>query len=157
MNKQISLSVALGITLLSACAGVEARPPTCTQPAGKWRNVRGSVLNIQHYNSSTGAVAGVYVSASGTLGSHPIVGWINTAPSQTEEPCKDCKTNHAEVITFAVRWANGGLSAWTGTCAANSQSAGLEQISALWHTTRPVTNFDWDHTLTGSDRFDPIE
>jgi len=35
--------------------------------------------------------------------------------------------------------------------------SGLEQISALWHTTRPDTGFEWDHTLTGADRLDPID
>jgi hypothetical protein len=89
---------------------------------------------------------------------YPVVGWINSAPAESSAPSKAGKGDHAEVITFAVRWGTlGGISAWTGTCSVNSQSSGLEQISALWHTTRPNTGFVWDHTLTGSDRFDPIQ
>jgi hypothetical protein len=65
--------------------------------------------------------------------------------------------NHADVFTLLVRWADrGSVTAWTGTCAVNSQS-GLAQITTLWHTTRPNTGFEWEHTLTGSEVFIPIE
>ena len=158
MNKQITRSAVLGLALLNVCASVAAKPPSCIQPVGRWRNVRGSVLEIRNYDAATGALSGQYISNSGATGSHPIVGWINSAPAESSAPDKADKGNQAEVITFAVSWGTlGGLSAWTGTCAVNSQSSGREQISALWHTTRPNTGFDWDHTLTGSDRFDPIE
>ena len=162
MNKQITFSAVLGLALLNVCASIEAKPPTCTQPVGRWKNERGSVLEIRNYDAATGAISGQYISNSGTTGSHPMVGWINSAPSETS----DSKGNHAEVITFAVHWGPAdSVSAWTGTCAVNSHS-GLEQISALWHTRgrpsaqrrdRPNSGFDWDHTLTGADRFDPIE
>jgi hypothetical protein len=110
-------------------------------------------LEIRNYDAATGTISGRYISNSGTTGSHPMVGWINSARSETS----DSKGNHAEVVTFAVHWGSvGGVSAWTGTCAVNLHS-GLEQISALWHTTRPDTGFEWDHTLTGADRLDPIE
>ena len=161
MNKQITFSVVLGVALLSACASLEAKPPTCTQPVGKWKNRQKSVLEIKTYDTATGAISGEYTSHSGASASsmpYPVVGWINSAPAESSAPGKAGKGDHAEVITFAVQWGTlGGISAWTGTCAVNSQSSGLEQISALWHTTRPNTGFEWDHTLTGSDRFDPIE
>jgi Avidin family len=153
MNKQITFSVVLGLALLNVCASVEAKPPTCTQPVGRWKNERGSVLEIRNYDAATGTISGQYISNSGATGSHPMVGWINSARSETS----DSKGNHAKVITFAVHWGPvGGVSAWTGTCAVNLHS-GLEQISALWHTTRPDTGFEWDHTLTGADRLDPID
>ena len=158
------LTVALILPLTASAQAtkkIETKPPTCTQPVGKWKNVRGSVLDIRNYDASTGAISGQYTSASGkSAGStpYPVVGWINSAPAEASAPGKETKSNHAEVIAFAVYWGKvGGLSAWIGTCAVNSQSSGHEQISALWHTTRPNTGFDWDHTLTGSDRFDPIE
>ena len=102
MNKQITFSVALGVALLSACASLEAKPPTCTQPVGKWKNHQKSVLEIKTYDTVTGAISGQYTSRSGA-GSWPM------------------------------------------------------QISTLWHTTRPNTEFEWDHTLTGSEVFVPIE
>ncbi len=158
MNKQIACSAVLGLALLNVCASVAAKPPSCIQPVGRWKNVRGSVLEIRNYDAATGAISGQYISNSGAKGSHPIVGWINSAPAESSAPGKAAKGHHAVTITFAVQWGTlGGISAWTGTCAVNSQSSGLEQISALWHTTQPNTGFDWDHTLTGSDRFDPIE
>jgi hypothetical protein len=150
VNKQISFSAVLGLALLNVCASIEAKPPTCTQPVGRWRNERGSVLDIRNYDAATGAISGQYISNSGTTGSDPIVGWIDSAPPET-------KGDHAEVITFLVRWGTvGSVSAWTGTCAVNSHS-GLEQISALWHTARPNSEFEWQHILTGADRLDPIE
>jgi Avidin family len=161
MNKQISCSAVLGLALLNVCASIEAKPPTCTQPVGKWKNRQQSVLEIRTYDAATGALSGQYTSASGkSAGStpYPVVGWINWAPAESSAPGTSGKGHNAEVTTFAVSWGKlGGITAWTGTCAVNSQSSGLEQISALWHTTRPNTGFEWDHTLTGSDRFDPIE
>lgn len=161
MNKHVSCGAVLALALISVCTSVEAKPPSCTQPVGKWQNVRKSVLEIKTYDPATGALTGQYTSASGASASltpYPVAGWINSAPVKPSDSCKGCKVHHAETITFAVSWSTlGGITAWTGTCAVNSQSAGLEQISALWHTTRPDTGFDWDHTLTGGDRFNPIE
>lgn len=158
---RISFSAVLGLALLAICASAEAKPPTCTHPVGKWQNRQKSVLEIKTYDAATGALSGEYTSRSGaSAGStpYPVVGWKNTAPAESGAPGNAGKGNHADVITFAVRWGTlGSVSAWTGTCAVNAQSSGLEQISALWHTTRPNTGFEWDHTLTGSDRFDPIE
>jgi hypothetical protein len=161
MNKQITFSVVLGLALLNVCASVEAKPPTCTQPVGRWKNERGSVVEIKTYDVATGAISGAYTSRSGASASstpYPVVGWVNSAPAESSAPGKAGKGHHAVVITFEVNWgALGGISAWTGTCAVNSQSSGLEQISAVWHTTNPDTGFDWDHTLTGSDRLNPLE
>ena len=127
MNKQIACSAVLGLALLNVCASVAAKPPSCIQPVGRWKNVRGSVLEIRNYDAATGAISGQYISNSGATGSHPIVGWMNSAPAESSAPDKAGKGDHAEVITFAVSWGTlGGLSAWTGTCAVNSQSAGLE-------------------------------
>ena len=157
MNEKISFSAVLGVALLIACASIEAKPPTCTQPVGKWQDQLQSVLQIKTYDTATGAISGQYISHSGA-GSWPMVGWINSVPVGSSDACKGCKVDHAEVITFTVRWTNpnNSVTAWTGTCAVNSHS-GREQISALWHTTRPNSGFDWDHTLTGADRLDPIE
>jgi hypothetical protein len=161
MNKHIASSVVLGVALLSACASLQAKPPTCTQPVGRWKNHQQSVLVIKTYDAATGAISGEYDSHSGTSANSrpfPVVGWINSAPAESSEATKAGKGDHVEAITFAVRWGPiGSISAWTGMCALNSQSSGREQISALWHTTRSNTGFEWDHTLTGSDRFDPIE
>ena len=157
MNKQITCRAVLGVALLSGCMATDAKPPTCAQPLGKWNDEVKSVIEIKTYDTATGAISGQYISHSGA-GSWPMVGWINSAPAESSAPGKAGKGHHAVVITFEVNWgALGGISAWTGTCAVNSQSSGLEQISALWHTTNPDTGFDWDHTLTGGDRLNPLE
>ena len=157
MNERISFRVVLGVVLLTGCMATKAKPPTCAQPLGKWNDEVKSVIEIKTYDTTTGAISGQYISRSGA-GSWPMVGWINSAPVESSASGKAGKGDHTEVITFAVRWGKlGSVSAWTGTCGVNSQSSGAEQISALWHTTRSNTGFEWDHTLTGSDRFDPIE
>jgi Avidin family len=156
MNKQITLRAVLGVALLSACASLEAKPPTCAQPLGKWNDEVKSVIEIRTYDTATGAISGQYISHSGA-GSWPMVGWINPAPAQSSAPGMAGKGNHADVFTLAVRWGDvGSITAWTGTCAVNSQS-GLAQISTLWHTARPNTGVEWDHILTGSEVLVPIE
>ena len=152
MNKQIAFRVSLGVVLLSGCVAIEAKPPTCAQPLGKWNDELKSVLEIKTYDTTTGAISGQYIARSGA-GSWPMVGWINSAPAESSAPGKAGKGNHADVFTLLVRWGDrGSTSAWTGTCAVNSRS-GLAQISTLWHTARPNTALEWEHTLTGSEVF----
>ena len=156
MNKQIAFRAVLGLALLSGCMAVEAKPPTCAQPLGKWNDETKSVIEIQTYDTATGAISGRFIEYSGA-GSWPIVGWINSAPAKSSAPGKAGKGDHRDVFTLAVRWGeHGSVTAWIGTCAVNSQS-GLAQISTLWHTSRPNTEFEWRHTLTGSEVFVPIE
>ena len=152
MNKQIAFRAVLGIALLSGCMAIEAKPPTCAQPLGKWNDEVKSVVEIKTYDTATGAISGQYISRSGA-GIWPMVGWINSAPAASSAG----KGHHADVFTLAVRWGDrGSVTAWIGTCTVNAKS-GLAQISTLWHTARPNTGFGWDHTLTGSEVFIPIE
>ena len=160
MNKQIAFRAVLGLALLSGCMAVDAKPPTCTQPMGKWNDETKSVIEIKTYDVATGAISGEFTSRSGDSASstpYPVVGWINSAPAKSSAPGKAGKGDHKDVFTLAVRWGeHGSVTAWIGTCAVNSQS-GLAQISTLRHTTRPNTGFEWDHTLTASEVFVPIE
>jgi hypothetical protein len=157
MNKRITFRTALGFALLSGCRAIEAQPPTCAQPLGKWHDEVKSVIEIKAYDTATGAISGQYISRSGA-GSWPMVGWINPAPAAPSAPGgRPGANNHADVFTLAVRWGDrGSVTAWTGTCTVNSKS-GLAQIATLWHTARPNTGFEWDHTLTGSEVFLPFE
>jgi hypothetical protein len=156
MNSQIR--VVLGVALLGICAAVEAKPPTCAQPLGKWNDEVKSVIEIKTYDTATGAISGEYVSHSvvGGFGSWPMVGWVNSAHAQASAPGKTVKGNHADVFTLSVRWGDlGSVTTWTGTCAMNPQS-GLAQISTMWHTARPNTGKEWDHITTGSEVLVPI-
>jgi Avidin family len=156
MNKQIAFRAVLGLALLSGCVAIEAKPPTCAQPLGKWNDETKSVIEIQTYDTATGAISGRYIEDSGAA-SWPIVGWINSAPAKSSAPGKAGKGDHKDVFTLAVRWGDhGSVTAWIGTCAVNSQS-GLAQISTLWQTSRPNAEFEWRHTLAGSEVFVPIE
>jgi len=54
------LAVALILPLMAstqATKQIEAKPPTCTQPVGKWQNERKSVLEIKTYDAATGAIS----------------------------------------------------------------------------------------------------
>jgi hypothetical protein len=155
MNKQITFRIVLGVALLSGCVAIKAKPPTCARPLGKWNDEVKSVIEIKTYDTATGAISGQYISRSGA-GSWPMVGWINSEPAESSAPGKPAKSD-PDIFTLLVRWGDrGSVTAWTGTCAVNLQS-GFAQISTLWHTARPNTGFEWEHTLTGSEVFVPIE
>lgn len=152
MNKQITFRTVLGIALLSGCAAIHAKPPTCAQPLGKWNDESQSVIEIKTYDTATGAISGQFISPA-EAASWPMVGWINPAASSV----KADKGDHADVFTLAVRWGeHGSVTAWTGTCTVNSKS-GLAQISTLWHTSHPNTEREWQHILTGGEVFLPTE
>jgi hypothetical protein len=156
MNKPITFRAVLGVALLSGCMATEAKPPTCAQPLGKWNDELKSVIEIKTYDTATGAISGQYISRSGE-GSWPMVGWINSAPAESNASGKAGKGDHADVFTLLLRWGDhGSVTAWTGTCTVNSQS-GLAQISTLWHTARPNTTVEWEHILTGSEVIVPIQ
>lgn len=155
MTRQIIFRAVLGAALLSGCMAVEAKPPTCAQPLGKWNDEVKSVIEIKSYEPATGAISGQYISRSGA-GSWPMVGWVNSAPAARSATDKAGKGDHADVFTLLVRWGDrGSTTAWTGTCTVNTKS-GLAQISTLWHTARPNTGFEWDHILTGSEVLVPV-
>ena len=85
MNKQIIFRAVLGVVLLRGCMPVDARPPTCAHPLGKWNDEVKSVIEIETYDTATGAISGEYISRSGA-GSWPVVGWINSAPAESSAP-----------------------------------------------------------------------
>jgi hypothetical protein len=156
MNKQIAFRAVLTVALLTGSVAIEAKPPTCAQPLGKWNDELKSVIEIRTYDTATGAITGEYISHTG-VGSWPMVGWINSAHAKSSAPGKAGKGDHADVFTLAVRWVNpGAITTWTGTCAVNSQS-GLARISTLWHTARLDNESEWDHIRTGSEVLVPIE
>ena len=153
MNKQITFRTVLGVALLSGCAAIEAKLPTCAQPLGKWHDESRSVIEIKTYDTATGAISGQFISPSEGA-SWPMVGWINPAPAAPSAPGKG---DRADVFTLAVRWGDlGSVTAWTGTCTVNSKS-GLAQISTLWHTAHPNVEREWRHILTGSEMLVPSE
>ncbi len=155
MNKQIVFRTVLAVALLTESVAIEAQPPTCSHPLGKWNDEVKSVIEIQSYDTATGAISGQYISRSGA-GSWPMAGWINSSPAASSAPGSTGMSDHADVFSLAVRWGDrGSITAWTGTCTVNAKS-GLAQISTLWHTTRPNTGFEWDHILTGSEVFVPV-
>jgi Avidin family len=104
MNKQITFRAVLAVALLTGCVAIEAKPPTCAQPLGKWNDELKSVIEIRTYDTATGAITGEYISPG--VGSWPMVGWINSASAESSAPGKAGNGDHADVFTLAVRWVN---------------------------------------------------
>jgi hypothetical protein len=139
--------------LLLACASVAATvpamaSPTCANPVGEWTNQLKSTLNIKTVDSSTGAVAGTYISPSGTSGGeYPLVGWVNKLAPESGK-------DNAIIISFMVNWGSviGTVTTWMGVCRMNGTSS---TMAALWHLGSPVTKYEWSHVLAGQDIFSP--
>ena len=114
----------------------------------------GSVLVIESIDPKTGMLSGQYKSASGTDAvGYPLIGWMNDATVAPDNPCKDCKGDHAVAYAFTVRWGDiGSITAWTGTCAVVD---GQPTLSTNWNLVRPNSSYSWDHTVTGSATFVP--
>jgi len=120
----------------------------CSSLVGDWENEIGSILRIKSVDSVTGKMDGEYATATGApMGTFfPLHGWINSVPA-------DPKKDNRLAITFAVRWGQYGSStSWTGTCYGASSGP---RISTVWQLARPVSDFTWDHIITGADNFSP--
>ena len=128
----------------------EAVTATCDNPVGAWRNhlTRPSTLTIKSADTNSGRISGTYSSPLGTGGQdYPLVGWMNRAVAVTGK-------DGAVILSFSVRWGSyGSVTSWTGVCrTTNNQSV----LSAMWFLGRSVTDFEWDHVLSGQDIFDPV-
>jgi hypothetical protein len=117
--------------------------PNCANLQGSWKNQLGSNLNIQQVEPKTGALKGYYINYSSPSTKFPMVGWNNTKPKGIP------------VLTFAVQWGEtaGSLTAWTGYCENGSNGPTL---TTLWHLTRSISAYKWDHIITNSDVFTPM-
>lgn len=127
-----------------------ASAPTCANPVGAWKNHLGkpSTLTFKSIDSKTGSISGTYTSPSGTGGQdYPLIGWMNQGVTTSGK-------DNAVILSFSVRWGSyGSVTSWTGVCrTVNNQSI----LSAMWFLGRPVTDFEWDHVLSGQDTFDPV-
>jgi hypothetical protein len=170
MTRTNSVSIALATSLLLVASiaasdaqgmlmGVDkASHPTCANPIGDWKNdfSSQSTLSIKTFDSATGAITGFYASPSGAgTTQYPLVGWVNSAQVDPNDPCKQCKSNNKVSISWVVRWGSiGSITAWAGTCGV-PKGESSERIIAQWNLTRPNSGYDWDHVLAGQDRFTP--
>ena len=143
MKLRSAMLLTFSIGCLAYGTAAEAAPPTCASPIGSWKNELQSIMTIQSYDTATGAITGTYQSPSGGGSTNfALTGWINT-----NQPSGG--SNSKTAIAFSVYWGKfGSITAWAGTCSNN-------QINALWHLTRTVSDFDWDHVLAGGDIFSP--
>ncbi len=142
MKKALLICAAMSMASTSAWAVQQS----CSNPVGVWKNQLGSTLTITSV-SSGGLVSGTYISPSGTQGdAYPLTGWTNTASPQSNG-------DHADLITFTVRWGGiGSITSWSGVC---KQVNSVPTITAPWYLTRSNSQYSWDHTLAGQDVFTP--
>ena len=158
MQHLFSFCAALALLALLSSTAVAQQAgdgPTCTAPVGTWQNNMGSILVIESLDAATGMLEGKYKSASGTDAvGYPLIGWLNDATVSPDNPCKDCKGDHATAYAFTVRWGDiGSITAWTGTCAVVD---GQPTLTTGWDLVRPNSSYSWDHTVTGNATFVPM-
>jgi hypothetical protein len=124
-------------------------PTIINELVGTWKNELNSELTIRAVDKTTGAVSGSYrtVAQNGTSGDdYPLSGWVNHAPANNQ--------NHVVVISFSVRWGQiGSVTTWNGYYATVNNSP---TIVGQWLLSRSNSSFEWDHILTGQDRFHRI-
>ena len=124
--------------------------PACGSLVGYWVNQMGSLMNIKGVDSTTGSIAGEYMTSTGAGGWHPLSGWVNndTGSLTTSEMNTP---SQSKIVSFAVKWKGiGRITSWTGFCLGDSD------LRTNWHLGAPFTYFDWDHMLTGADTFHPV-
>ena len=116
---------------------------SCANPVGLWVNQMGSKLKIKAVDATTGAVSGEYQTKTGAGGWFPLNGWVNSLPPNSAK-------DNAKIISFSVRWGSvGSITSWSGFC------RGTAEFRTVWNLGRPITDFEWDHILTGADNFAP--
>jgi hypothetical protein len=113
---------------------------------GSWTNDLKSVLTIEKIDPQTGALIGNYKlnSASGLPPdlAFPLQGWVNTKPADPKHP------NQVTVVQFSVRFGTiGSVTSWNGFFDRTNM------ILGQWLLSRPSSDYDWDHIVTGQDRF----
>ncbi|CAF2785415.1 unnamed protein product [Rotaria sp. Silwood2] len=118
---------------------------------GVWVNELGSTLNITSVFKSTLQIKGNYRSPSGTAGDqYALNGFVNLSPMVTGK-------HNVIVVSFTVHWSNiGSVTTWNGFYSEgdyDDKDGAPGRIICQWLLVRPVTNYKWDHILTGQDRF----
>ncbi len=111
-----------------------------------WKNQLNSILTIEKIDPITQQITGNYQSPSGTTGQKfAVIGFINSALSTQNGVDK------VTVISFTVRWGTiGSITSWNGVYRPKDK-----KIIAQWFLSRPVTDFEWSHIMTGQDTFTP--
>lgn len=121
---------------------------------GMWYNQKDkddpSRLVIESFDKKTGEIRGHFLSPSGTDGGHyKLQGWVNSRVMSEEE--KTAEKHQSLSVTFSVYWDKyGSITSWTGVC---FKKDGDIQLNTNWMLVRPVTDYEWDHILTGYDLF----
>jgi hypothetical protein len=153
----------IALALIFTVAFSQAQPPPVTAPpnpvdpavitelVGNWKNGLNSILHIKSIDAATGKIEGSYISPQGGGGgtAYPLIGWVNSAPSPNSK-------FPVVVISWSVRWGQiGRIAAWNGFYAALPQSGTPKTptIVGNWTLSKPEGDYEWDHVLTGQDRF----
>ena len=118
---------------------------------GVWINELGSTLHIIDVFKPTLRIKGNYRSSSGTAGNqYGLNGFINLTPMVTGK-------HNVIVVSFTVHWGSvGSVTTWNGFYSEgdyDDKENASGRIISQWMLVRPVSNYKWDHILTGQDRF----
>lgn len=127
MHHLLSISLFTCIIILNSTTGLLSQ--NCLQPAGKWVNENGSILEINSIDT-LGMINGNYLSHEGTEGQQfPLCGWWHRGSREADDPA----------ISFTVYWKPyATITSWTGYCDLKENA-----IRTLWHHIDPAAEYDF--------------
>lgn len=147
----VAIGIALSVLISPRSVAEQAKADADKKTSsflGLWVSGRGSTLEIESINSQSGELRGWFRSATGTDDNpeaRPVVGFVNFAEKFPGA------ASYGLPISLTVSWGPyGSISSWTGLILKTDSRTTIE---TQWLHARGSTQFEWDHTLTGSDTF----
>jgi hypothetical protein len=120
---------------------------SCENMQGRWLNELGSTLIISKLKKD-GSVAGQFISPpENGAEQFQVVGWFNNTRAVTD-------LHFMPALTFSINWGEyGSVSAWSGGCTVKN---GVPTLVMIMNLSLVNAQYEWDHIITGSDRFTPL-
>lgn len=120
---------------------------------GTWQHQKSeenpSQLVIESVDSITLEINGYFSSPSGTDGSEFALKGVVNVPSK--KTSTDTTRHQALAVNFSVQWKDyGSITSWTGICFKKENRL---HLNMQWLLVRAVSDYEWDHVLTGYDLF----
>jgi hypothetical protein len=120
---------------------------SCENMQGRWLSELGSTLIISKLKKD-GGVEGQFISpVENGAEQFPLVGWFNKTRAVSD-------LHFMPALTFSINWGvYGSVSAWSGGCTLKN---GVPTLVMIMNLSLVNAQYEWDHIITGSDRFTPL-
>lgn len=155
MARSLHLAVSSGLAILlsllastaaAAIAETKVAAPSCANLQGRWKSELGTILVIERVKKD-GYLSGYFISPEENgAEKFKVFGWLNETRATTN-------LHYMPALTFSVNWGEyGSVSSWSGGCIAKNK---LPTLVMIMHLSLANSQYEWDHSITGSDRFIP--